>query len=87
MRLEVFQALAASYGADLERWPAAMRAEAEYLAATSAAARHALDEAHLVDAALDAARVEPDEPAAAIAFLVSPAAAMIPACLMAPPRR
>jgi hypothetical protein len=79
IRIELFRAMAASYGADLERWPTALRDEARRLAQTSEAARLALDEARTIDAALDAASVQPDEPAAALARLRAGVAARIAA--------
>jgi hypothetical protein len=55
VNLEDFHALAEAYGGDLARWPAARRAGAEALAATSPAAAAALGEARALDGLLAAA--------------------------------
>lgn len=51
-RLERLEAAIDSHGGDLTLWPAAARAEAEALAAESAAARRLLEEAKALEAAL-----------------------------------
>lgn len=63
-----FRALADSYGAGLHRWPAAERAAAQALLASSAPARAILAEAAALDAAL-AANAEPAPTEAALARL------------------
>jgi len=55
VNLEDFHALAEAYGGDLARWPAARRAGAEALAATSPAAAAALGEGRALDGLLAAA--------------------------------
>ncbi len=58
--LRQFKALAESYGADLQRWPDALREEAEALLAVSPEARAALAAERMLDEVLDAARAHQD---------------------------
>ena len=61
MSLKRFRAMADSYGADLRRWPAERRTEAQALLDGSAQARAILDEARALDQAIEAAgRYEAD---------------------------
>jgi hypothetical protein len=53
MKMTRFQALVLSYGAQLQRWPDSERSEAEALLAVSAQARRILDEAQVLDQALE----------------------------------
>lgn len=55
MSFRRFKALADSYGADLQRWPAALRGDAQALRDASPAARALLDEARALDTAIAAA--------------------------------
>jgi hypothetical protein len=52
LTIKRFQVLAESYGADLQRWPQELRAEAERLLAVSSEARQVLAEARILDAAI-----------------------------------
>jgi hypothetical protein len=61
LTLERFAALAASYGADLQRWPEALRDEADTLLTHSPEARAFLAEARVLDSALAAGGADPDE--------------------------
>ncbi len=58
--LRQFKVLAESYGADLHRWPAELRKEAEALLAVSPDARAALAAERVLDEAIDAARAQQD---------------------------
>jgi hypothetical protein len=78
LTLRRFKAMAASYGADLWRWPEAVRADARVLLADSPEARAFLQEAQRLDDALEAASARedtthwrPGEQAAALARLRS----------------
>jgi hypothetical protein len=53
MKMTRFQALVLSYGAQLQRWPDSERSEAEALLAVSAQARRIVDEALVLDKALE----------------------------------
>lgn len=55
MKLSRFKALTHSYGAQLEKWPEDERAKADELLRTSAEARLLMDEARLLDDALERA--------------------------------
>lgn len=86
MTLKKFEALAASYGAELRRWPEANRAEAEALIRSSEPARAILAEARRLDGAIAAAADEEEarlwnrgERDAALARLRSSVAARIAA--------
>jgi hypothetical protein len=79
-----FKALAGSYGADLRRWPEALRGEAQALVNVSAEARACLDAARALDEAIEAASrqedgvlQQPGEAEAALARLRSGVAARI----------
>lgn len=54
LTLKRFKALTDSYGADPERWPEAMRLDAEALLRASAEARRVLAQARALDEAIDA---------------------------------
>jgi hypothetical protein len=60
LTLRRFRAMAESYGADLQRWPDALRSEAQALARGSAEARAVLDEARALDEAVAAAGARED---------------------------
>jgi hypothetical protein len=80
MTLRRFSALAASYGADLRRWPGTERGRAETLLASSSEARAALEEARRLDHRIAAARGPlPDGQDAALARLRAGVAARIAA--------
>jgi hypothetical protein len=55
LTLRRFNVLAESYGADLQRWPQALRAEAEVFLASSSEARRLLAEARILDTAIETA--------------------------------
>jgi hypothetical protein len=76
LTLKTFKALTESYGAEPERWPDSMRADAEALLRVSPQAQQLLAEARALDEAIDAAserddtaRWPPDEAAAALVRL------------------
>jgi hypothetical protein len=60
LTLGKFTEMAASYGADLERWPAELRGEAQQLLCASAAARAVLAAEQELDAALKQASLRAD---------------------------
>lgn len=60
MTLRRFEALAQSYGADLEHWPPGERGQARELAASLPEAQQALADATAMDEALTAARATED---------------------------
>ncbi|MGX6647090.1 hypothetical protein ACWCOP_03990 [Maricaulaceae bacterium MS644] len=59
MTLERFSALCAAYGGDFERWPPAERDPGRALAQTTSEARVVLQQARLLDGALEHARSAP----------------------------
>lgn len=78
LTLRRFRAMAGSYGADLWRWPEAVRANARALLADEPEARAILEEARTLDEAIEAASAredattwQPGEAAAALARLRS----------------
>jgi hypothetical protein len=84
LTLRRFAALAESFGADLQHWPAEVQGDARRLLTTSAEARTVLDAAQRLDAAIGAARRReeailwpPGELDAALARLRSGVAARI----------
>jgi hypothetical protein len=86
MTLRRFTALAAAYGADLRRWPDAVRGRAEALLASSPEARAALEEARTLDRQIAAARKPlPEGQDAALARLRAGVAARIAAPPPRPP--
>lgn len=60
LTLQQFRALTDTYGAAPERWPEAMRAEAEALLTVSPQSRSILAEARILDEEIDAARAHDD---------------------------
>jgi hypothetical protein len=60
LTLKRFRAKAESYGADLKRWPEALRGEGEALLKVSPEARAVLDEARRLDQAIAAGSAEED---------------------------
>src|SRR5580692_7935829 len=84
LTLSRFTALVDSYGAELNRWPEAVRAEAQALAESSPQARALLAAARVLDATIATARAShdaslwpPGDQAAALARLRSGVAARI----------
>jgi len=76
MTRQQFERLLATYGADLQRWPAAQRRAARALVAEDEAARLARDEAARLDALLD--RFAPSAPPDAAARVAAALRALPP---------
>ena len=72
-----FRALAESYGANLQRWPEHVRADAQALLERSREARECLADARKLDAAIDAVGAQHPRPDAALERLRAGVAARI----------
>lgn len=89
LTFERFEALAQSYGANLQRWPEEVRTEAQWLLVVSSQARRVLAEAQRLDDRIMAPAIRreptPHEQVAALARLRSGVAARL-AASVSPPR-